>query len=325
MVAYLSLDKIYQPIREDLSRVEQQLGAVGQVDFTLLTELLDYCLQNGGKRVRPALVLLAGRFYHYNPESLIPMATAVELIHNATLVHDDVIDNSPVRRGQPTVNSIWSNDYALLLGDYLFAQAEELSAATHNLHVVQLCARAIMVIARGELHQNTDAFNLAQTRQQYLERIARKTAALISLSAECGAIISQAPEPSVRALRDYAHDLGIAFQIVDDVLDFVGTETELGKPVGSDLAQGTLTLPAMLILKRYPEDNPVKRIFQGENSQQNITEAVAMIRDSAIAKECYQLATDYATTACHYLDVLPDNSSRRALADLARYVVKRRQ
>ena len=325
MADNLSLDKIYQPIRDDLKRVEERLRTLCQVDSPLLAELLDYCLQSGGKLLRPALVLLAGRFYHYHPEHLIAMAAAVELIHSATLVHDDVIDNSPVRRGRPTVNSIWGNDHALLLGDYLFAQAEELSAATNNPHVVQLCARTIMIIARGELHQNADAFNLNQTRQQYLERIARKTAALISLATECGAIISQAPEPAVRALKNYAYDLGVAFQIVDDMLDFIGTETELGKPVGSDLVQGTLTLPAMLILEQYPEDNPVTRIFHGDHSQHNITEAIALIRDSGIADDCYQLAADYAAAACRHLEILSEYPSRQALVNLAQYVVSRRQ
>jgi geranylgeranyl pyrophosphate synthase len=318
------LSTIYEPIQEDLVRVEDRLRSVCEVDFPQLSKLLEHSLKSGGKRIRPALVLLSGKFYHYDPSYLLPMASAVEIFHTATLVHDDVIDNSPVRRGRPTINKVWGEDKAILLGDYLLAKSQELVADTQNLRVIKLLAQTFMTLSSGELNQAFDAFNLAQTRQHYLQRISAKTASLISLATESGAILSQAPEKSVEALRGYGHNLGIAFQIVDDILDFIGTEEEMGKPIGSDLAQGTLTLPAMLLLERYREDNPVQRLFQNEARQKNIELAIELVRNSSIPEECYAIASDYCATACHNLNLLPDNASRRSLIGLAEYVVKRR-
>jgi len=319
------LNTIYEPVQEDLVGVEDRLRSVGEVDFSQLSKLLDYSLKSGGKRIRPALVLLSGKFYHYDLSRLLPMATAVEILHTATLVHDDVIDNSPVRRGRPTINKAWGEDKAILLGDYLLAKSQELVAETQNWRVVRLFAQAFMTLSSGELAQAVNAFNLEQTRQQYLQRISAKTASLISLATESGAILSQAPEKSVKALKEYGHNLGIAFQIVDDILDFIGTEEEMGKPAGADLAQGTLTLPAMLVLERYPGDNPVTRLFRNEDRQKNIRLAMELVSNSSIPEECFAVASDYCAEACQNLDLLPDNACRRSLITLAEYVVKRRK
>jgi len=320
------LTAIYEPIRQDLVQVEDRLKAVCEVDFPHLSQLLDYSLRSGGKRVRPALVLLSGKFYRYDLEHLLPMAAAIEVLHTATLVHDDAIDNSMVRHGRPTINKEWGEDRAILLGDYLLAKSEELVADTRNLRVIKLFAQTIMTISGGELNQAFNAFNLEQTEQQYLERIASKTASLLTLATESGAILSQAPEKSVGALKEYGYNLGSAFQIVDDILDFIGTEEEMGKPVGSDLAEGTLTLPAILLLQRYPGDNPVRRLFrhQGDDGE-NIRLAIEQIRDSSIIADCYKLASDYRARAHRNLSLLPDNDSRRALAELVDYVVVRKK
>ena len=252
------------------------------------------------------------------------MAVAVELMHTATLVHDDAIDHSPVRRGRPTVNQLWGEETAVLLGDYLFAKAGELATDTGNLHVVRLFTRTLQSISSGEINQSFHAFNLAQTRQQYIERISLKTASLFALATESGAILSHAPPRSVEVLREYGFNLGIAFQIVDDILDFISTEEEMGKPIGSDLTQGTLTLPAMFVLERYLEDNPVKTLFENRGGQDNIRQALELVRNSAIVQECYNVASDYSVRACRKLDLLPDTVSRRALAEIADYVVKRK-
>jgi len=320
------LTAIYEPIQQDLVQVEDRLKTACEVDFPHLSQLLDYSLRSGGKRVRPALVLLSAKFYRYNLECLLPMAAAIEVLHTATLVHDDAIDNSLVRRGCPTVNKEWGEDKAILLGDYMLAKAEELVADTQNLRVIKLFARTIMTLCSGELNQAFNAFNLEQTRQQYLERIAGKTASLLTLATESGAILSQAPEESVGALKEYGYNLGVAFQIVDDILDFIGTEEEMGKPIGSDLAEGTLTLPAMLLLQRYPGDNPVRRLFQHQGDDgENIKLAIEQVRSSSIVSECYQLASDYCAQAHRNLDLLPDNASRRSLMELADFVMARKK
>ncbi|MBA7693699.1 Heptaprenyl diphosphate synthase component 2 [subsurface metagenome] len=321
----MELITIYQPIREDLIKVEDKLRSVSKVDFPWLSELLAYSLKGGGKGIRPAFVLLSGKFYDYNLDYLLPMATAVELLHTATLVHDDAIDKSLIRRGRATVYKVWDGDKAVLLGDYLFAKAEEFAAATGNLQVIKLSAQTLQVISSGELNQAFNAFNLEQTRQHYLQRISSKTASLFSTATESGAILSQAPEESIKVLKDYGYNLGIAFQIVDDILDFISTEEELGKPTGSDLAQGTLTLPSMILLERYPEDNPVKRLFQNRDKQENIKQAIELVRNSSIIEECYAVASEYCARACRNLNLLPENASRQALIELANYVVNRKR
>ena len=320
----LLLNKIISLVNRDLAKVEDSLKSVGEVQDNHLSELLNHALASGGKRIRPALTLLAGKLYHYNLDCLLPMAAAVELLHTATLVQDDAIDKSAVRRGQPTVYDVWGEDKAVLFGDYLFAKAGELCASTGNLRVIKLFSQTLATISTGELDQAFDAFNPEQTRERYFARISKKTASLFVLAAESGAILSQAPERSVKILREYGHNLGIAFQIVDDILDFTGTEEELGKPVGSDLAQGTLTLPAMVLLERCREDSPVKEFFHNR-SPENKRRVIELVRNSPIVRECYDVAADYCARACRNLNLLPDNASRRVLIDLADYITERRK
>jgi len=246
-------------------------------------------------------------------------------MHLATLVHDDTIDNSSVRWGRPTIHKLWGMEKAVLLGDYLFAKSGELTARTENLRVIKLLPQTLMIITNGELAQAASAFKIDQAREHYFFRISCKTAALFIMATESGAVLSRAPEKSIQILRDYGHNLGIAFQIVDDILDFIGTEEEVGKPVGSDLLQGTLTLPAMLLLERYPKDNPVRRLFTGGDKKENITQAIEMVRNSNIIPECFDIAADYQKKACKGLKNLPDKKAREILMNLADYIVTRRR
>jgi geranylgeranyl pyrophosphate synthase len=321
----VELNGTYRSIQDDLSQAKESLRSIIKVDFPWLSEQLDYVIGSGGKGIRPALTLLSGKFYQYNLEHLLPMAVSVELMHTATLIHDDAIDKSMARRSRATIFKLWGEEPAILLGDYLFAKAGEFVSDTHNLRVIKLFSQTLATISSGELNQFFGAYNLQQTREQYFKKIFGKTASLFSLATESGAILSGAPEKSIKILRDYGHSLGIAFQVVDDILDFIGTEEELGKPVGSDLAQGTLTLPAMLLLERCPEDNPVKRLFDNRNDQDNIKQAIEMIRNSPIVDECYTVASEYCAQACQNINQLPANSSRDALLQLAEYVVARKR
>jgi len=320
----LDLNGIYQSIQDDLSQARESLRSIIKVDFPWLSEQLGYVVGGGGKGIRPALTLLSGKLYQYNLKYLLPMAVSVELMHTATLIHDDAIDKSTSRRGRATIYKLWGEEPAVLLGDYLFAKAGEFVSDTHCLRVIKLYSQTLATISSGELIQFFSAYNLKQTREQYFKKISGKTASLFALATESGAILSEAPEESVKILREYGHYLGIAFQIVDDILDFIGTEEELGKPVGSDLAQGTLTLPAMLLLERYPEDNPVKRLFENRDDQDNIKQAIELIRNSPIVDDCYTVAAEYKARACQNLKDLPENNSRQALLGLAEYVVARK-
>jgi len=321
----LELDEIYRPIRENLVEIEEKLKSKGDVDSPDLSELLDYGLKGGGKRVRPILVLLSGRVFDCPKDRLIPMGLAVEVMHMATLVHDDTIDNSMVRWGRPTINSIWGTEQAVLLGDYLFAYAGYLTATTNNIRVIKLLPETLMVISSGEIAQSRSLFNLDQEKESYFQRISGKTASLFVMSTVSGAILAGAPEESIQILREYGHNLGIAFQIVDDILDYIGTEDEMGKPVGSDLTQGTLTLPGMLLLEQYPEENPVKKLFQEKGGTEYITKAIDMVRNSPIIDQCFDIAAEYRDRACRNLDKLPDNEFRQSLYGLADFILSRRR
>ncbi len=324
----LQLDKIYNLVKKDLVKVEEQFKILVENQWDTFPELhgmLSHILV-GGKVIRPTLTLLSGKFYEYNLKNLLPMATSSELLHIATLVHDDAVDKADIRRGRPTINSIWGVDRAVILGDYLFARAGELAAATDNLRIVRLFAQTLGTISMAELKQGFSAFRLEQTYEDYIDRITGKTATLFAMATESGAVLSLAPEKVIQALKQYGYNLGIAFQIVDDILDFISTEAEMGKPVASDLVQGTLTLPSLLLLERYPEDNPVKKIFNKEGVvKDNVKRAVEIIRNSDIIEECYRTASDYSARGCHNLKILPDNPSRQALFALANYVIERKK
>ena len=308
-----------------MAEVEESLKAAGKVDLPWMAEPLRHVLESGGKRIRPAVTLLAGKFYHYNLEQLIPMATAIELFHTATLVHDDAVDKSLVRRGRPTVNSLWGEGIAVLLGDYLFANSSELICSTGNLRVVRLFAQMLMTISSGQLRQLMSAYDWRQDREDYYQQISSKTASLFSTATEAGAILSEAPEEGVEALGTYGHGLGMAFQIVDDILDFIGEEEEMGKPVGSDLLQGTLTLPAILLMEQHPDDPIIREIFQKSEDKAGVERVIERIRNSSIVEDCYRIAADFLARACRALESLPKNACRRSLFDLADYIIERRK
>lgn len=321
----MPISTIYEPIQEGMAEVEASFRAVGDVDLPWMVEPLKYVLESGGKRIRPALTLLAGKPYHYNPKQMVPLATAVELFHTATLVQDDAIDKSAVRRGKPTVNSLWGEAIAVLLGDYLFAKAAELVCSTGNLRVMSIFAQTLMHISSGQLRQYVSAYNWRQDRQEYYQQIESKTAWLFSVAAQSGALMSGALEEEAEALRTYGLNLGMAFQIVDDILDFIGEEEELGKPVASDLLQGTLTLPAILLMERYPGEPIIREIFEKRGDRAGVARVIEMIRNSSIVQECYRIAAEFCAQACLALEGLPDNACRKSLLDLADYVIERHE
>lgn len=320
----MNLNAIYQPIKNDLEKVEQSLESVANVDIPLLSQLLEYLLKNGGKRIRPSLTLLSGKFHRYDLTTLIPMATAVELLHNATLVHDDIVDNAPTRRGKQSISRAWGEASALLLGDYLFAKAGRLVASTGNLRVVKLFAQTLMTISSGELAQINVIFDKKRAREHYYNWISAKTACLFAMSTESGAVLSQAPENVIEALKDYGQNFGMAFQVVDDVLDFIGREDELGKPVGSDLIEGAVTLPAILFAESNPDNNLIKSIIENKDMEK-VAFIVDKIRTSPVIDECLAIASDFCAKACQSLEKLPDNSTHRGLRDLATYIIQRKK
>ncbi len=317
-------DSLFAPVQKEILLVEEGIEAVARVDYPWLAELLGYIVNSGGKRVRPALTLLAGKLHdRCNIDVLVPVATGVELLHTATLVHDDTIDRSPRRRGKATAASVWGWGVATLAGDYLFSKSAELVSQANSVRADRLFAQTLMALCTGELEESFSRFDVNQTSESYFRRIANKTASLFSMATESGGIVSEAPEDGIQAVRSYGHNLGMAFQIVDDILDFTADEEELGKPVASDLAQGNLTLPTILLKEQRRDDNPIRDIFENRQKEQKLGLAIEMIRGSTIVAECYHVAEDFAARACHALDMLPEGPSRRSLFDLAQYVVER--
>jgi geranylgeranyl pyrophosphate synthase len=317
--------ELYGPVRGDIARVEETLAAVRPAEFPFLAQILDHVLEAGGKRVRPALALLAGKVARYDLDLLVPLAASIELLHSATLVHDDVIDAAATRRGRATANSLFDNAATVMVGDYMFAHAAELVARTGNIEVIRLFARTLMEMATGELHQDMSAYTYGQSTREYFNRIAGKTASLFATATQGGAMIAGVDPAGVEALRSYGENLGMAFQIVDDILDFSGDEAEMGKPAGSDLMQGTLTLPSLLLIERYPKNNPVKRYFAGGRQRaEYLKRSLMMIRESDILEESYSVALDFRGRALDALRTLPESGAAASLRDVAHWVTERR-
>lgn len=315
---------LFGPVAEDLILVEDLLESTKQVELPPLKRMLDHALEARGKRIRPGLVLLAGTFGEYNLNKLVPLGTAIELLHTASLVHDDVVDGATSRRGRPTANAVWDNAITVLLGDYMFANAAEMVTRTGSLHVTRLFALTLMKMTNGELDQDAAAFDVGKDVQQYLWRIGGKTAALFANATEGGASLAGCPDDEVDALRQYGWLFGMAFQIVDDILDFVGDETQLGKPAGSDLLEGTVTLPALLHLERNPKDNPIGRFFRARrNRQERLQEALASVRESGAIEESMAIARDYIRRANEAVASLPDSEAHRCMTALGEWALER--
>ncbi len=314
---------IYAPIQSRLQTVETRLRSLDEATVPNLKMLLDYVLSTGGKRIRPAMTLLASDFYGPLDESPITMAVGIELLHLATLIHDDTVDDSVMRRGKPTVSHQWGNHVAILLGDYVFSASATWVCDTGNLRVVCRFAETLRQLSTGQISEYFNNYNPEQTRQGYQDRISRKTASLFRTAAECGAILGGAPEPQITALSNYGFSMGIAFQVVDDLLDFQGDPVEMGKPVGNDLMNGILTLPSIMLLERYPTDNPVAAYLKDRTNDRHLDQAIEMVHNSGVVADCYGEVRDYCARGLRELESLPRCEARDSLQALAEYVRER--
>ncbi len=319
---------IYAPVQDELDQVEAKLKGLAS-QTTAATEdlrpLLDYVAETGGKRIRPALTLLASHSYPHDTGKLVLMASAVELLHLATLIHDDTVDDSSTRRGRATVSNVWGHHVSVLFGDYVFATSATFVCDTESLRIMRRFSETIMELASGELIEYFGAYDPNQARHLYADRIYRKTASLFCTAGESGAVLAGAPEDEVQALRRYAYNIGMAFQVGDDLLDFQGDESRIGKPVGSDLLHGVLTLPTVMLMERYPKDNPVEALFQDRDNPNKLKRVLDMINGSSIMRDCRGVVRDYCDRACAELQTLPRGEARQSLAALAEYVCDRQR
>ena len=324
ITTHTTLDRVCEPVREGLDRSADRLRSLAAKKEPLLVELLDHVLQRTGKRLRPTITLLATGFHPTDGRTAEIMATAVELLHVATLVHDDTVDEADTRRGRPTVSSRWGTTAAVLVGDYIFAASATLVCDTENIRVIKRFAETIMELSRGELEESAGVYDAAKDMGSYLDRIYNKTASLFTTAAESGAILSGAGEDIVARLRGYGYNVGMAYQIVDDILDFEGDPEEFGKPVGQDLAHGILTLPALIAMERGNGASPIFDYLNDPEDQRTLAAAVAAASDSSVIEEAYAHARDYGVQAVERLAGLDRNAHAESLEMLVGYVLERR-
>jgi octaprenyl-diphosphate synthase len=320
------LEEIVQLVGEDLARVEDLFEQQVRSEIPLLAEVGSYIREGGGKRIRPALLLLSCRLTGYRGERAILLAAVVEFIHTATLLHDDIIDEAAVRRGRRSVNSRWGNDLAVLLGDSLFAKSMSMALSQDNLRVLRLLSDVTQGMIEGELLEIQGCADLRVTADDHIDIIRRKTAALFSACLRIGAMLGNAGEASERALASYGSNLGICFQMVDDLLDLTADPKRLGKPVASDLREGKLTLPAIFTLRRAGaaglemlgavlEDRGFLRVQPHEIAR--------LARDCGALGEARALAERYAVAARRELLAFEPSPYREALSFLPDFVLAR--
>ncbi|MCY4115699.1 MAG: polyprenyl synthetase family protein [Caldilineaceae bacterium] len=338
---------LLEPVRAALGQVEDKMKSVDADVFAPLANAFIELIGQGGKRLRPALALLAAGLQDghasesinakagmtLTPHPIIALAAAVEMLHTATLVHDDVIDGSLLRRDAPTLNASWSPGATVLAGDYMFARSAQFAAETENTRVITIFSDTLRVIVDGEMRQLADRNDFDQDRQAYYQRIYAKTASLYSAATEAAAVLVGLPSAQVQALKSFGYQFGMAFQIVDDILDFIGTDAALGKPAGSDLLQGTLTLPFLYYLQDLPHPQKlVDRLLQARERADagdsralsaTVQEIVKAVPASGAIEAAHQEALGFLDHAVHNLSSFDDSLCQRSLLGLCAFVVQR--
>lgn len=312
------------PIRAELEDFEQRLHATVRADLGPVAEAMEQILDAGGKRLRPALVFLsAGLGPARRVDDIHRAAMAIEFIHNATLIHDDLIDGAPTRRGLRTIHETLGPNPAIIIGDYYFAKGANLMSQIGSPEIDAVLSQTVMTICFGEMLQLTSQRRYDQSLDEYYAKIERKTAVLLAASTFCGAVLGGLDDRQVEAIRSFGRLLGISFQIADDVLDYLATEEEVGKPVGNDLKQGTVTLP--LMLARQAKNGRLDAVLaKPVLNDADYAEVVRIVRDSNGIDESYAYAKTFGDKARAELHAFPPSAYRDALESLTYYVVGRR-
>ncbi|AVO37710.1 polyprenyl synthetase family protein [Pukyongiella litopenaei] len=320
-------DRLAELLADDMGAVNALIrDRMASEHAPRIPEVTAHLVEAGGKRLRPMLTLAAARMCGYRGADHVKLAATVEFIHTATLLHDDVVDESAQRRGRPTANLLWDNQSSVLVGDYLFARSFQLMVETGSLRVLDILSNAAATIAEGEVLQLSAASDLRTDEAVYLQVVRGKTAALFSAATQVGGVISGAPEPHVQALFDYGDALGIAFQIADDLLDYQGDATATGKNVGDDFRERKLTLPLIKAVARADADERafwVRTIEKGRQQEGDLDHALKLLHRHGALADTRADAMAWADRARAALSALPDHPIRNLLDDLADYVVAR--
>lgn len=318
--------RFFTLIRQEMLAVEVELERQAQTNIQIIDNIGRYLQETGGKRVRPALLVLSAKVFGEEiDEAVIRLAAVMEFLHTATLVHDDIIDGAGTRRGKPSVSARWGNDTAVLMGDWLYMSAYETALRERNLAVLDALTEATRKMTEGELIQLSLLNNLKITEEQHLDIASRKTGHLFSASCRVGAILRGRSLEEQQALADYGLNLGVAFQLIDDLLDFTADARKLGKPVLSDLREGKVTLPLIRLLKNHPEHIAVVREAVEEPVGETVRaeRVLRLLMESGELKRAREEAAAYVGRAQESLKIFPENPYRRALYDIAQYIIDR--
>jgi octaprenyl-diphosphate synthase len=321
-----TLDPLSRLLKTDLDRVNRLIVERMQSPVALIPQLAGHIVAGGGKRLRPMLTLGAARLCGYRGDRHIPLAAAVEFIHTATLLHDDVVDASGLRRGRDTANAVWGNKPAVLVGDFLFSRAFELMVDDGSLHVLEILSRTSSVIAEGEVLQLMTTNDTQTTVDAYLAVIEAKTAELFAAASRIGAVVAERPRSEEEALDRFGRNLGIAFQMADDVLDFSARQSDLGKTVGDDFREGKITLPVLVAFARGDEKERKfwrRTLEEMDQRPDDLGRAIGLIGRRGGLSETLARARDYAGAAIDALSTFGDCAARRALTEAAAFVTER--
>lgn len=321
-----SLSPLLNLVAKDMEKVNAQILSHAQSHVELIPKLAQHLIDSGGKRLRPMLTIAAAQMCEYDGSHHIDLATAVEFMHTATLLHDDVVDESDLRRGRRTARLIWGNQASVLVGDYLLGQAFRIMVTTGSLAALKVLADAAAVIAEGEVMQLAAAHNTSTTEDAYLKVINAKTAALFSAAAEVGAIIAGRNYAEREALESYGRNLGVAFQLVDDALDYSGKQAQLGKSVGDDFREGKITLPVVLSYRRGDTEQREfwKRVMEeGDQRDGDLEMAITLMAQHGALEATIERARHYGAIARDALEIFPESEHKSALVDAIRFSVAR--
>lgn len=313
-------------VNDDMERVNRIILDKASSDVEMIPELARHLIDSGGKRIRPMLTLAAAKLCGYRGEGHITLAVSVEFMHTATLLHDDVVDQSDLRRGKVAARLLWGNEASVLVGDFLLGQAFKMMVDVGSMGALRVLSNAAVVIAEGEVMQISVAKNTSTTEDEYLAVINAKTAALFSAAAEVGAIIAERPVAEQNALRSYGKNLGLAFQLVDDALDYSGEQAKLGKTIGDDFREGKITLPVVLSYRRGNEEERrfwERTLQDGEVADGDLERAIGFMKKSGALDDTISRARHYGAMAVDTLAIFPDGQAKSALLDAVEFCISR--
>ena len=321
-----SLRLLFDLVGDDMAGVNHIIMDKARSDVDLIPELARHLIDSGGKRLRPMLTIAAARMCNYEGVDHVQLAASVEFMHTATLLHDDVVDESDLRRGKKSARILWGNEASVLVGDFLLGQAFKMMVNVGSLEALRILSDAAAVIAEGEVMQLIASKNTETNEDEYLAVINAKTAALFSAAAEVGAVLAQRPKAEQAALRSYGKNLGIAFQLLDDVLDYSGDQDQLGKSVGDDFREGKITLPVVLSYRRGSDENRKfwRRVLQdGDVQDGDLEQAISFMREDGAIEDTVERARHYGSIAHDALAIFPETNYKAALVDAVAFCIDR--